>query len=208
MGAFMAKRRTSSNRRSLAAWLMMLLPGFMFVGLLAPAAVHVKPKPQEETEPVSFRNFAPRRPIQFALPHAQSVVAPSAVEPMFAGARYVADQARRDPVPEPDVAAPAEPKDEIVLAEDNSAKYVAETIFETPIEGTGPQLVADLRPLWDPNLFDVIPELIDRTGFTMWDDFHGTSVRFGPPVSNVIPEPATGALLAIGLAALAIRRHA
>ena len=40
----MAKRRTDSNRRDLATWLMMLLPGFMFVGLLAPAAVNVKPK--------------------------------------------------------------------------------------------------------------------------------------------------------------------
>ena len=70
----MAKRRTDSNRRDLATWLMMLLPGFMFVGLFAPAAVKVKPKAQEEVGPISFRNFAPRRPIQFALPTGHSAL--------------------------------------------------------------------------------------------------------------------------------------
>src|SRR5688572_1104287 len=98
MGALMAKRRPDSNRRDLAAWLMLLLPGFVFVGLLAPAAVSVKPKAKDETGPISFRNFRPRRPIQFSLPVGQtamSTMSESGLESVFAGARYVVDQAKR-----------------------------------------------------------------------------------------------------------------
>jgi len=200
----MAKRRTDSNRRDLATWLMMLLPGFMFVGLLAPAAVNVKPKAQEEIGPISFRNFSPRRPIQFSLPNLHGALSESGLEPMFAGARYVVDQAKR--VAEFDVK--ADENEQIVLNEDSVESYVAETLFEAAIEDAQQQLVVDLSPLWDQSVFGVIPDLIDRTAFTMWDDFHGTGLVFpqGPPPGNVIPEPATGGLLAIGLAALAMRR--
>jgi hypothetical protein len=203
MEAPMAKRRTDSNRRDLATWLMMLLPGFMFVGLLAPAAVNVKPKAQEEIGPISFRHFSPRRPIQFSLPNLHGL-SESGLEPMFAGARYVVDQAKR--VAEFDLK--ADENEQIVLNEDSVETYVAETLFEAAIDDPQQQLVVNLTPLWDPSVFDVIPDLIDRTGFTMWDDFHGTGLVFpqGPPPGNVIPEPATGGLLAIGLSALAMRR--
>lgn len=201
----MAKRRTDSNRRDLATWLMMLLPGFVFVGMLAPAAVSVRPKAQEEIGPISFRNFKPRRPIQFSLPIGQGALSESTLEPVFAGARYVVDQAKR--VVEFDFKADDGDK-QIVLNEDSVESYVAETLFEASSEDPQQQLAVDLTPLWDPSVFDVIPDLIDRTGFTQWDDFHGTGVRFpsGTAPGNVIPEPATGGLLAIGLAALALRR--
>jgi hypothetical protein len=204
----MAKRRTDANRRDLATWLMMLLPGFMFVGLLAPAAVSVKPKAEEEIGPISFRHFAPRRPIQFSLPVGQGALSESGLESVFAGARYLVDQAKR--VVEFDFKADDGGK-QIVLNEDSVETYVAETLFEAPIDDPEPQLVVDLTPLWDPSVFDVIPDLIDRSGFTQWDDFHGTGVRFPSGTAapgNVIPEPATGGLLAIGLAALAMRRRA
>ena len=65
----MANRRTDSNRRNsgrrnFAGWLLTLLPGFMFLGLLAPAAVSVKPKAEENYGPLSFHNFSPRRPFE------------------------------------------------------------------------------------------------------------------------------------------------
>jgi len=202
----MAKRRTDTKRRDLATWLMMLLPGFMFVGLLAPAAVKVKPKADDEIGPISFRNFAPRRPIQFALPVGQSLLrASSGLEPVFAGARYVADPAR-PPTLQPDVAAPPEAGGEIVLAEDESVEnYVAETLFETPIEDQQ-YLAVDLTSLWEAR-FNEIPDMIDRTGAMQWDDFHGTGTLFAstPAANPVVPEPASGALLATGLAALAMR---
>ena len=68
-------------------------------------------------------------------------------------------------------------------------------------------LEVDLTDLWDPSVFDVIPGLIVRNGYSQWDDFHGTSIAFHglAPNGPVIPEPETGALLALGLAALARR---
>ena len=199
----MAKRRTDSNRRDLATWLMMLLPGFMFVGLLAPAAVNVKPKAQEEIGPISFRNFSPRRPIQFSLPNVHGALSESGLQPMFAGARYIVDQAKR--VAEFDFK--ADENEQIVLNEDSVESYVAETLFEAQIEDPQHLLVVDLDSALGPVRVRRDPRRDRSHRIHEWDDFHGTSSsRIGPPPGNVIPEPATGGLLAIGLAALAMRR--
>jgi hypothetical protein len=160
--------------------------------------------------PVSFRNFSPRRAFQFpgalANPFASETAGSasgSVTEPMFSGARYVADQARR--VFEP--AAKAETGEQIVLNDDNAETYVAETLFEADIDEQQ-QLVVDMNPLWDPALFDVMPFIFDRTGRTQWEDFHGTGLVFpGATTGTVVPEPTTGALLALGLAVLAVRRR-
>jgi len=203
----MAKRQTdSSGRRSFAALLLMLLPGFMFLGLLAPAAVTVRPEAESETIGAdTFRSFAPARPpllppraiARAALPDA------SLLEPLFSGARLLAQEAQRV-FDLPQVAAAGE-EDIALEEEDVVEEYVADTLFDESVEQ--PVLAVDLTPLWDPVVFDVIPPSILRDGYSMYDDFHGGSVRFSgpPPAPFVVPEPETSALLVLGLIALALR---
>jgi hypothetical protein len=207
----MAKRATDSNgrtsrRRDLAAWLMMLLPGFMFVGLLAPAAITVHPQAEETYSLGSFRDFEPRRPLQVPLTIVHSLVPAAGVEPIFSGARYLADQAKR--VFELELNAPNAPSadngKQIVLAEDDVQHYVTDSLFQGE-SSDQTVLSVDLTPLWNPALFDVIPGLIVRDGFNQWDDFHGTGpggLR-APPAPAAVPEPTPGVLLALGLAAFA-----
>ena len=204
----MAKRRSDSNRRNsgrrnFAGWLMMLLPGFMFLGLLAPAAVSVKPRAEDSYGPISFRNFSPRHPFNVPLHMAHAIFENEAVDTVvFSGARYLAEQSKR--VFELDTKVN---DDQIVLASnDGAADYVAETLFGAA--GDEVQLTVDVTPLWDPAIFDVIPGLIARNGWSQWDEFHGIGGSGNgrrPPV--VVPEPTTGALLAFGLGALALRRR-
>jgi hypothetical protein len=215
----MAKRRNDSNARtprrgSLAACLMVMLPGFMFVGLLAPAAVTVKPAKVEEIGPISFRNFSPRLPLAQLPVAIASAATPdigtnAAVETVFSGARYIAEQAKRVIETNPKNAGGGE---EIVLAEETGTPdvdgHVAGSLFDVTIGDPQPQLTVDLKPLWDPNLFDIIPGLRDYHGFRMWDDFQGTGPRLlkHATPSAPVPEPATGALVALGLVALGLSR--
>jgi len=205
----MGKRRTDSNRRgsgrrNFAAWLMTLLPGFMFLGLLAPAAVSVKPKVEDSYGPISFRNFAPRRPLQIPLHLVHAVFENNNAGDtvVFSGARYLAEQSKR--VFELD--AKANDDDEIVLAANDGVEdYVSENVFGTA--GDEVQLKVDLLALWDPAIFDVIPGLITRNGWSQWDEFHGIGPGHGPRRPVIVPEPTTGGLLAFGLGALALRRR-
>jgi PEP-CTERM motif-containing protein len=203
----MAKRRSDSNRRNsgrrnFAGWLMMLLPGFMFLGLLAPAAVSVKPNAEDSYGPISFRNFSPRHPFNVPLHMAHAIFENEAVDTVvFSGARYLAEQSMR--AFELDTKAN---DDQIVLASnDGAADYVAETLFGAA--GDEVQLTVDLIPLWDPAVFDVIPGLIARNGWSQWDEFHGIGPGHAPRQPVIVPEPTTGALLAFGLGALALRRR-
>src|SRR5262245_32669382 len=127
----MAKRRTDPNRRNsgrrnFAAWLMTLLPGFMFLGLLAPAAVSVKPN-EDSYGPVSFRTFEPKRPLQevpLRLAHAifENTAGDTGV---FSGASYLVEQSKR--VFEPEVE--TNDDDQIVLAANDGVEdYVSENV--------------------------------------------------------------------------------
>jgi len=202
----MATKRRKSGRRDLAAVLMMLLPGFMFLGVLAPGAIQIRPIEQDEIGPISFRHFAPRRNYNVPTTLVHAVLPDTSMEPgYFSGARFLVDEARR--AFEPDVAAVAKEREsDIVLAQEDSVQnYAANDLFGDSLEGT--VLEVDLNPIWDPSVFDVIPELIARNGYSQWDDFHGTGIFFHGTIAPgpVIPEPETGALVALGLTALALR---
>lgn len=203
----MAKRHTdSSGRRSFAALLLMLSPGFMFLGLLAPAAVTVKPAAESETiDADTFRSFAPARaPLLPPRAIASAMLSDATfLEPLFSGARLLAQEAQRV-FDLPQVAAAGD-EDIALDEEDVVEEYVTDTLFDESLEQ--PVLSVDLTPLWNPALYDVIPSMILRDGYSMYDDFHGSSIGFGgpPPAPFVVPEPEAGALLLLGLIALALR---
>jgi hypothetical protein len=181
----------------------------MFVGLLAPAAVSVKPIAEEGYAPVSFRSFAPRRPLQVPLTIAHAFPPQASADPVFTGARYLADQAKR--AYDLDMAAEDSGK-QIVLAQNDEDEETdssdSDSLFEGESSGQS-LLTVDFTSLWDRR-FDEIPGLVARSGFSQWDEFHGTATPLGGNGPPAVPEPATGALLALGLTGLGLagRKHA
>ena len=208
----MANRRTGSNQQNarsrLASFLLVLLPGFMFLGLLAPAAVSVEYEGEEETiVPVSFRNFRlTRQPLVSSGAVGIARGASAIQEALVTGVRFIAQGAKRAL----DLPTPQGDHDEqtiLLEAESDAVKtYENKKLFNGTI--AGPVLSVDLTPVWSEDLFDIIPHPLRRWGFAMDDDFPGNGVAASGPLARPVPvpEPGTAALLGLGLALLALRR--
>jgi hypothetical protein len=203
--------RTQSRRNRVVGLLLTLLPGLMFVGLLAPAAVHVKPVAQTvaQSVPVTFENFRyAKRPLVSRKPSelAAGLAEASGIGVFFSGARYLAQKAQQAfQLPR---FLTQEEENQIILDDQNNGvdDYVADQILEEPKE---PQLTVNLTPIWNPELFDIIPPMLSRWGADQFDDLVGGPPFYvapppTPPV--VVPEPRTALLLAMGLLALGARR--
>jgi hypothetical protein len=85
---------------------------------------------------------------------------------------------------------------------DDIDPFVADQFFKDLLK---PSFVADGGPIWDPRLFDVIPPLSPIGNDSRYDDFPGVGID--PNAGVVIPEPATGLLVVLGLVALAVSRR-
>ncbi|MGI9590966.1 MAG: PEP-CTERM sorting domain-containing protein [Myxococcota bacterium] len=95
-----------------------------------------------------------------------------------------------------------EENEEEILDEEAAKELVEEEIFQNMLE---PALKVDLSNPW-PDIADVIPW--SRTtlgaGFSLFVDFAGPGgATTGAPPAQPVPEPGSGALLALGLLGLA-----
>jgi hypothetical protein len=213
----MADRRIASNGRDgtrsrLASAMLVLLPGFIFLGFLAPAAVTVHYEGEEETvRPLTFRNFQLpfRRPMIASEKTVQAASRGSEFEAirelLASGTRLIARGAR-----EALAFAKLEMNSDdrrIVLEAEEVEEDVVERLFDAT-RGRDAILVADLTPLWESAVFDVIPAPLRTWGEHVDDDFVGPGLVFREPVPQpvAIPEPESAALVLIGLTVLGIRR--
>jgi hypothetical protein len=210
----MANRRTESNRintgrSKFASFLLVLLPGFMFLGLLAPAAVTVEYEGEEETVlPLAFRNFQlpTRRPMigTRSTVDAASTELAAIRDALLKGTRMFAGRAKEAL----DLANFEVQGDKrIVLDEDAAEEDVVNSLFDSS-SGSGGILAVDLTPLWNESRFDIIPAPLRTWGDRPDDDFAGDALVFRSPVPQPveIPEPQSAALVVLGLVGLALRR--
>jgi len=195
--------RSRPVRHGFVISILLLLPFLAIGGALAPGLVTVQYEEEEELAP---RQRVPYRPVRLArrpllVPRDFSMgFVPEVMdlERLFMGSQYRADVGDRF------TRLPSFPRsrgDVIVL--DDVDTFLTDTLFKDTLQ---PGVVADATVIWDPNVFDVIP---DRTGFdgsNQFDDFTGQgSVTDVPP--PIIPEPRTGSLVVLGLLGLALRAH-
>lgn len=197
------KARTRPVRHGLVVSILLLLPFLAIGGALAPGLVTVQYEEEEELAP---RQRVPYRPVRLArrpllVPRDFSMgFVPEIMdlERLFMGTQYRADIGDRY------TRLPSFPRsrgDVIVL--DDVDTFLTDTLFKDTLQ---PGVVADATAIWDPNVFDVIPDTTGFDGSNQFDDFTGQgSVRDTPP--PIIPEPRTGSLVVLGLIGLALRAH-
>jgi len=199
------RRRAYPARHGLAVALLLLLPLFALAGALAPGVVSVEAEEEVATEsPRKKRKFRPvrmsRQPLLVPRDYSTGFVPELLdLEQLFMGTQFrtdVSERVARLP------SFPTSRGDVIVL--DDVDTYVGETIFKDVLSAAS---VADTSDLFDPRLFDRLPNpLGPNTGYE-YDDFAGTGD--GNPIGSIpIPEPRTAIMLALGLVGLAVRsRH-
>ncbi len=211
----MANRRSDSNRIStgrsrLATFLLLLMPGFMFLGLLAPGAVVVQEELEEEVaSPIVFRNFQlpTRTPMlgdRVAIDAGISEVA--AIRDMLAAGVKLIDRAKEALEI---IDFEMQSKEEIVLDDGaTEAQVVRELLDSTPSMDES-VLIAETNNLLDDPRLNILPGPFNTRGERPDDDFAGEALVFNNPVPQPveIPEPATGALFAFGLAGFAMSRR-
>ena len=197
------KARSRPVRHGFVISILLLLPFLAIGGALAPGLVTVQYEEEEELAP---RQRVPYRPVRLArrpllVPRDFSmgfVPEMMDLERLFMGSQYRADVGDRF------TRLPSFPRsrgDVIVL--DDVDTFLTDTLFKDTLQ---PGVVADATAIWDPNVFDVIPDTTGFDGSNQFDDFTGQgSVSNAPP--PIIPEPRTGSLVVLGLLGLALRAH-
>jgi PEP-CTERM motif len=199
--SWLRQRSSQSMRHGTVISILLLLPLFAIAGALAPGVVTVKyQEEQEEAAPV--QEHVPFRPVRLTrkpllVPRdfsAGFIPEVLDLEQLFMGTQYRADTGKRLTRLS---SFPRSQGDVIVL--DDIDQFLTETLFKDVLE---PGVIADATAVWDPKLFDIIPNLTGALGSDQYDDFSGQGdVNELPPI---IPEPATASLLGLGLLGLAL----
>ena len=206
-------RRTGSDAREgprsrLAAALLVMLPGFMFVGLLSPGAVTVDYQaPERAAETLRDFPFPTRQPmIAISAATLDATRELGALRDLLVdGGRLVAHGAKKMlRLPK---AQPADGDGDIVLEDQESAgRELVDELFDSTKARDPDELVADLSALWDKR-FGKLKGPLDVSD-RMWDDFPGEVVVGAGvvPTPVAVPEPESAALVVLGLIGIAVRR--
>ena len=197
-----SQQRTRPVRHSIAAAVLSLLPLLAFAGVLAPGLIEVDYQ-EEPGQIAARRGTIVFRPVRLSRPPLMVTRGAGAsyamdfldIEGLFEGARYRAEIGRRLAQLQ---SFPSATGDLIVI---DDVDVVADSdLFEDLLR---PTFFNQQNPLWDPKIFDVIPPLFALGNGFRFDDFPDPGFVPGDPPDAVIPEPGTGLLCGLGLAALA-----
>jgi hypothetical protein len=213
----MANRRTGTETREgvrsrLATFLLVLLPGFMFLGLLAPAAVKVEYKGAEQAAVAqTLRDFPlPAREPMIAITKAtqQATAELGSLRDLLTNGTRLLSQSAKQMMRLPK--AQNDDGESIVLDDEKPKRdNLVDQLFDSTgaDEPDGP-LVADLNALWNKSKHGKIPGPLDPHGDRQYDDFPAevVAVRGLTPVPVAIPEPESAALLLLGLIGMGMRR--
>lgn len=188
-------------RHGIAMAILLLLPLLAVLGSLAPVVVTVQYEEEEGLAPSKREPYRVVRLAHRALLAAQDYTTrwiPEFVdlEKLFAPTRYrVRPVYRRAELPQ----FPHTRGDMIVLSDLDG--YIGDTLFKGTLQSG---VVADATAVWDPRLFEVIPDTTRPGNTDQFDDFTGPEESEEEP-EVVVPEPGTGSLVALGLIAFALR---